>query len=219
MTTDPVRASAGRIAGVDIARGIAILGMFVAHTMPRDGDVELVVDGRSSLLFATLAGVSLGLLTGGEHPHDRSRRGRDRRMVLMRALLIFLLGVLLATLDSGVAVILDYYAFMFALLIPLVFLPRSVLAAIAAVLLVGAPLLADLVGRAQSSADSVVGVLQDYLLTGTYPALVWLPVLLAGLIAARSGMDRRRTQLWLIGGGVTAAVLGYGAAAVLPGVT
>ena len=55
-----------RIGGVDLARGLAVLGMFAAHllwiTEPFDvlePDTWIaVVSGRSSILFATLAGVS-----------------------------------------------------------------------------------------------------------------------------------------------------------------
>ncbi|MET0480856.1 MAG: DUF418 domain-containing protein, partial [Mycetocola sp.] len=44
-------------------------------------------------------------------------------------------------------------------------------------------------------------------------------LLLVGLVAARSGLERRRTQIWLAGGGSVAAIVGYGSALVLPGVT
>lgn len=65
-----------RLAGVDLARGLAVLGMFAAHllwiTDPFDwgtpGTWIALVDGRSSILFATLAGVSIGLVTGGRVP-------------------------------------------------------------------------------------------------------------------------------------------------------
>lgn len=217
--SDPVGVGTPRIAGVDIARGVAILGMFVAHTMPRDGDGELLVDGRSSILFAALAGVSLGLLSGGEEPPARGARGGIRRVVLVRALFVFLLGVLLATLGSEIAIILDYYAVMFLLLLPLLFLPRVALAVIAAALLFAAPALARQVAPGDDVVRSAIELARDYLLTGTYPALVWLPVLIVGLIAARSGLLRRRTQVWMILGGSTAAAAGYGGAAVLPHVT
>ncbi|MBG6239944.1 putative membrane protein YeiB [Mycetocola sp. CAN_C7] len=219
MITEPGRVSVGRIAGIDIARGVAILGMFFAHTVPRDGDAELLVDGRPSLLFATLAGISLGLLSGADRPFPPGSRGRTRRVILVRSLGIFLLGVVLGTMGSEVSIILDYYAIMFLILLPMLFLARPVLAAIAGVFLVGAPMVADLVDPGEDGGTTGTDVLRDYLLTGTYPALVWLPVLIAGLIVARSGLGRRRTQLWMIGGGAASALLGYGMAAVLPGVT
>ena len=214
----PGDAGTPRIAGVDIARGVAIIGMFVAHTMPRVGDGELLVDGRSSILFAALAGVSLGLLSGGETPPVPGSRTGIRRTVLVRALVVFLLGVVLATLGSEIAIILDYYAVMFLLLLPLLFRGRIVLAVAAAVVLGVAPTLADAV-REGGVEDPVVDLVANYLLTGPYPALPWLPVLLVGLLAARSGLRRRRTQVWMVTGGAVGALVGYGAAAVLPGVT
>ncbi|GHD48859.1 acyltransferase [Mycetocola manganoxydans] len=209
----------GRIDAVDIARGLAILGMFAAHAMPRADESELLVDGRSSILFATLAGVSLGLLSGGSDPPARGSRGRIVQVVLIRALFVFLLGLLLWTLGSEIAIILDYYAVMFLLVLPLLFASRAVLAGVAVLVLFGAPVLADAVDAGERAPASVPEVLREYLLTGSYPALVWMPLLLAGLIAARSGLNRRRTQIWLLAGGATAAGAGYGGAALIIGVT
>ncbi|MET0887540.1 MAG: heparan-alpha-glucosaminide N-acetyltransferase domain-containing protein, partial [Mycetocola sp.] len=189
-----------RIPAVDIARGLAILGMFVAHTMPRSDEGELLVDGRSSILFATLAGVSLGLLSGGTAPPGPGARSAVRRVVFVRALFVFLLGVLLWTLGSEIAIILDYYAIMFLLVLPLLFAGRTVVLTTAAILLVVAPVLARLVDPGNREPASVLDVIREYLLTGYYPALVWLPLLLVGLVAARSGLERRRTQAWLVGG-------------------
>ena len=61
-----------RLFGLDAARGLALLGMFAAHTLATTG--ETVVDGRSAILFATVAGASLGLITGGATPPARGWR-------------------------------------------------------------------------------------------------------------------------------------------------
>jgi hypothetical protein len=207
----------GRIAGIDIARGVAILGMFVAHAIPRPDDSELIVDGRSSILFATLAGASLGIVTGGEHPAGRGLRGDLVVSTLLRAICLFVLGGILASLDSGVAVILDYYAFMFVLLAPALFLRRQVLAVLAVVLVVTAPALAALTG--EPDGETLVSLAQYYLLDGVYPALIWMPFLITGLIAARSGLTRATTQYVMMAGGTLSAVIGYGAGQLLPGTT
>ncbi len=206
-----------RIVGVDVARGLAILGMFVAHAVPRAADTELLVDGRSSILFATLAGVSLGIMTGAERPMARDRRIDRSLSIVLRALILFLLGLVLLTLDSGIAIIVDYYGIMFLLLAPLLFLPRWALAALGLVIAFVAPRLA--IAAEAADAGPVAAVLADYLLTGYYPALVWLPYLIAGLIAARSDLRNPSTQGAMVAGGAVLAVLGYGAALVLPGVT
>lgn len=210
---------APRLVGIDIARGFAILGMFVAHAIPRTDDSELLVDGRSSILFATLAGVSLGIVTGSEHPLERGRRGDRVVSLVMRAMILFVLGVILSRLGSEVAVILDYYAIMFLLMTPVLFLPRWALGALAGVLVAVAPTVAMAVGDASQAAPPPIYLLHEYLLSGSYPVLIWLPFLLAGLIAARSGLGSARTQFWMVAAGTFSAVLGYGAARVLPGVT
>ncbi|MEY2848236.1 MAG: hypothetical protein RI885_901 [Actinomycetota bacterium] len=208
---------APRIVGIDLARGLAVLGMFIAHAIPRPDVGELLVDGRSSILFATLAGVSLGLITGGDRPLPRGRRRTRVLGVLVRAAAIFVIGALLLLLDSEIAIILDYYGIMFVLLIPLLFLPRWLLAVIAGVLAVAMPAYAMTLPFVDESDPGLDGALQDYLFTGYYPALVWLPFLLVGLICARSGLARPATQLAMTGGGVLAAVVGYTVGAVLPG--
>ena len=191
--------------------------MFVAHAIPQTGDAELLVDGRSSILFATLAGVSLGLMTGAEHPLARGRRFDRVTGIVLRALLLFLLGVALALTGSRIAIILDYYAIMFLLVVPLLFLPRWALGTLAGVLAFAGPVLATVVDATR--ATPLAEVFVTYLLTGYYPAVIWLPFLLAGLIAARSGLARPRTQGWLVGAGLVLSLVGYGAAAVLQGVS
>ncbi|MCP2030525.1 putative membrane protein YeiB [Okibacterium sp. HSC-33S16] len=209
-----------RIVGVDIARGIAILGMFVAHTLPNPGDTELIADGRSSILFATLAGVSLGIVSGQDQPTVRGSRARVYRAVLIRALGIFLLGVVLASMASEIAIILDYYAIMFVLVLPALFLPRFVLVGLLALFAWGAPALAAAVeGSRVEQSTSLADIAREYFLTGYYPALVWLPFLLAGLIAARSGLTRPSTQWALVAVGCVSAFAGYGSARVSPSIT
>lgn len=63
----------GRLLGVDLARLLALLGMFATHLIvpvPDDGPGGVdglfqLAAGRSSALFALLAGVSLAIVTRG----------------------------------------------------------------------------------------------------------------------------------------------------------
>lgn len=63
-----------RIEGLDLARGVALVGMLAVHVFPTfdgDGSASLatqIASGRSSAVFATMAGVGLALVTGGRNP-------------------------------------------------------------------------------------------------------------------------------------------------------
>jgi len=200
--------------GVDVARGLAVLGMFAAHMWPRDVLDERVFDGRSAILFATLAGVSLGLVSGGARPTSRGRRGRVVGGIAIRAGLLVLLGLALQAWNPYIYVILPYYGVMFVLAVVLLYAPRAALLATAAVLAVLAPWLASLVpvdAVGDATQDGFAGLAADALLVGAYPALVWTPFLLVGLAAARSDLTRTRTQLTLVVAGTSAAVVGYSA--------
>src|SRR5690606_41035078 len=68
----PMRAADTRIRGLDIARGVAVLGMFTAHTISVSEPVgafavldELAGGTRPRMLFALVSGISLGLLLAG----------------------------------------------------------------------------------------------------------------------------------------------------------
>ena len=67
--------SMGRLVGVDLARALAVFGMFAVHVGPIEaapGDVggwfRSLSEGRPSALFAMLAGFSLMLIAGRFEP-------------------------------------------------------------------------------------------------------------------------------------------------------
>jgi len=136
------------------------------------------------------------------------------------------MGLLLWMLPSGIAIILDYYGVMFLLLVPLLLAPRWLIGAVAVGLLVVAPLVRDRVVELTGvqptgpvvAGDNLAAALVDYLLTGYYPALLWLPLLLVGLLCARVGLDSTRARVIMLGLGATASIAGYGVAALVPGV-
>lgn len=73
--TPPHLTNTQRLLGIDLARGLALIGMMAAHFMLSTTPELLnpttwggLVNGRSSILFATLAGVSLALTTGRTTP-------------------------------------------------------------------------------------------------------------------------------------------------------
>ncbi|MGY1707151.1 heparan-alpha-glucosaminide N-acetyltransferase domain-containing protein [Geodermatophilus sp. SYSU D00697] len=208
----------GRVAGVDVARGLAVLGMFGAH-LGRTGDLTWdpatwsgVVDGRSSILFATLAGVSIALLSGGTAPVTGRELGQVRTRVLVRAAWVFAIGGVLELLDTFVAIILEVYAVLFVLALPFLrWSPRRLLLA-AGVVALAAPPVVLAVGRYATARDEERGPFAWLLVTGYYPAVVWAAFVLVGLAVGRLDLRTARVRAGLLAGGLLAAAVGYGGA-------
>lgn len=192
--------------------------MFAAHTVGFGS--EEVFDGRSAILFATVAGVSLGLITGAADPPGPGARARDRLVVLIRAAVLILLGLALTMfLRPPIAVILDYYGFAFVLALGVLFASRAVLVVLAAAFAIVGPIVVT-ASTADRGIEDVVPPLQvfaEWLLFGRYPVMVWIVFVLVGLVLARSGLGERRTAVSALVAGVVAAVVGYGST-LIPGV-
>lgn len=204
-----------RVAGVDLARGLAVLGMLAAHLLwlgslswTEPSTWGAIVNGRSSILFATLAGVSLGLSTGGPRPPSGAGLGRARLRVVIRALLIWLIGVLLISLDVPAAIILPTYAVIFVLALPLLAQRASRLfLAAAIVVLVASPVVVW--ANASPWWESYEGWLTGLYIGWNYLFPLWVAFTLAGLGLARAGMWSRRVQWAALGLGMLLAVAGY----------
>jgi uncharacterized membrane protein YeiB len=206
----------GRIAGLDLARGLAVIGMFGAHL---DIGTELtadpsswaaVVDGRSSILFATLAGVSIALLSGRTRPADGVDLVRARLRIAVRAAWVFAIGAVLEWLDTFVAIILGVYAVLFVLALPFLRWPPRRLFVAAGIIAVAGPPLNAFLGQVLSVADAESHYVAELLVTGTYPAMLWLAFVLVGLGVGRLDLGAAGVRARLAAGGAVAAVLGYG---------
>ncbi|MFE1753144.1 DUF418 domain-containing protein [Streptomyces anandii] len=204
----------GRLVGIDLARGIAVFGMYAVHVGPDatvGGPVGFALEtasGRSSALFAFLAGFSLTIITGRPHPRT-GRAGRQAvARVAIRALVLLVLGYALTALDTEVNVILSCYGLLFLTALPLHRLRAPALALVAAG---GALVLPQIlyVVRASLGGGGTSGM-AELLFTGNYPALTWFPFLVAGMAVARLDLTRRGTKLRLMLTGGALAVLGYG---------
>ncbi|MBC7292228.1 MAG: DUF1624 domain-containing protein [Actinotalea sp.] len=197
--------------------------MFVAHVGAGGPDFWSgtgwfqVADGRSAATFALLAGLSAALLSRGPGT-TAAATGRDltvaRTRILVRAALLLPIGAALVALGTPVAVILPAYAVMFALLTPLLrVVPRWLVAAAAAVAMVG-PAVA-LVGRELlRRPDGSLPVVVDLLVGEHYPVVVWFAYLLVGLAVGRLDLGSPTTARRLAVVGAAALVAGYGTAAV-----
>ncbi|WP_199487227.1 DUF418 domain-containing protein [Actinomadura spongiicola] len=219
-----------RLIGLDLARGVAVLGMFTAHIgpEPEDGGAVLqVAHGRSAALFALLAGVALVIISGRRRPRT-GREGRQAAVkVAIRAVVLLVLGTAVAMIPSPVDVILAYYGLYFLLALPLLRLSATMLAVLAAGLAVVGPLVSFGVrgllddgswvvsrGRAVNAHDPIEwlsheGVI-DLLLTGAYPAMTWMPYVLAGMALGRLDLKAARVRRRLAVLGPALALVGYG---------
>ena len=211
----------GRLAGLDVARGLAVLGMFVAHVYTPDPITGAdpvtwawVFDGRSSILFATLAGVSLALLSGRSHPLEGVPALQARMRILVRALLIFVLGEILTMLGTPVAVILQVYAVLFVLALPFLRWTARGLFVLAGASAVVLPFLTPLVAATLTWSELGFVPLTELFVTGTYPAMIWFTFVVLGLAIGRCDLVSARVQLLLLAAGTGAAALAYSLAAV-----
>ncbi len=208
----------GRVTGVDVARGIAVLGMFTAHVGVTDDDLGSVTGwlslahGRSSILFALVAGVSLALVTGRERPLEGEALVHARARLLVRAVLLLALVALLDLLGTRVLLILGFYAAYFVLALPFLrWSPRRLLTAAAVVAVAGPPVVlwlpAVLARAGLRLPHDGSGALTDFLVTGAYPAAVWMAYVLAGMAIGRSDLTSERLRSVMVVGGLAAAAV------------
>ena len=212
-------ASTGRLIGLDLARGIAVIGMFTVHAPPAAGLLE-VFHGRAAVLFAVLAGVSLSLIDDPQRP---SARTPARARIAIRAVVLFVLGLALTSIHAPFMVILQSYGVLFLLSLPVLRLRATALAALAAAWAVAGPLMSFAI-RSHMPTPRVLGyvpgfgdvtswhgigfALQSVLLTGAYPVLTWVPFVLTGMALGK--LDLRAVRGHLVGFGAVLALAGYG---------
>lgn len=223
LTTNRARLDGpDRIAGVDLARGLAVIGMLAAHLLWTAGPWSWtdpstwssIVDGRSSILFATLAGVSIGLVSGGTKPISDPLLRVVRARLAVRAAALLVLGILLTLTGVPVYVILQAYAFLFILALPFLRVRASILWGVAGVLAVIMPFI-QLVLGALPVWQGLFGELLDVLLGWHYPFTVWIVFVLVGLAIARTGARDVAAQMRLLVLGAVLSTVGY-ALAELP---
>jgi len=209
---------APRILGIDVARGLAVVGMFGAHIGVTETWNWLepstwldVVHGRSSILFALLAGVSIAILSGGLTPVTGTTLLHARVRILVRAGLIFAIGGLLEALGTRIAVILPVYALLFVASIPVLrWRPRS-LFLLAGVLAVVSPLVHVFLAPIPDTVLTREGAFPNLVFWGAYPAIIWVVFVLVGLGIGRLDLRSLRVQGIVFGLGAALAILGYGA--------
>ena len=199
-----------RLVGVDVARGLALIGMMSVHVLPplsADGSTSTafaISAGRASALFALLAGVGLALARV-------SRPG-----LVARAAVVAAIGLTLGMVPSPVAVILAHYGLLFLCALPFVRLRSRTLFVLGGGWLVAAPVLAHAL---RAGVDQGPGANPSWLwlgepgrlaldlaLTGYYPVLSWTGYVLVGLAVGKLALSSRRTAGLLLAAGTGLAV-------------
>jgi uncharacterized membrane protein len=234
-TTPPSRTAKGRspgvrLAGIDAARGLALLGMMATHVLPTFGRdahltptwVGLVFSGRASALFAVLAGVGLALSTGKERPLQGPELAAARRGIALRALVVAAVGLTVGGLEVNIAFILVHYAVLFLCVLPFLGLDVRRLLVLAVGWVLVTPILAFLLRPWLLAAHPAMHLghnpqwedlstpavlLGDLFLTGYYPVFQWIAYLLIGLAIGRLALTTAAVPALLLAGGTVVAVL------------
>ncbi|MDH6464779.1 putative membrane protein [Micromonospora sp. A200] len=229
-TPRPARRS--RLLGVDAARGIALLGMIAVHSLYQSDAAGrstwsfTIFGGRAAALFAVLAGVGVAFMTDRRRVRLTAGSGPVAALVV-RALVIGAIGLALGYTDASLAsVILPYYAVMFLLAIPLVFLPTWLVAVTCVVVAAGSPALRQILlpqlpeptydnPAFAHLVDDAGALLTELAVTGEFPAMTWLAYLCAGLVIGRLILTRMKVVLGLLITGVALAAAAPVASSIL----
>ncbi|MEV0953917.1 acyltransferase family protein [Promicromonospora sp. NPDC050249] len=202
-----------RLAGIDAARGLALVGMIVVNVGPVGSQsllqrLYLLPYGRASVLFVVVAGIGMGYLLNRRPERERWST------VTWRAALLFGGGVALQELTDQVNVILPTYAVLF-LLSPLLWrLPDRALLGVGVVLALAGPAVIvahETIWPGPHPVDPVTlgtppwEAVYSLLLTGRYPLLSWTVPFVAGLCVARLDLTDTAVLRRLAAGGAAVA--------------
>ncbi len=218
-TTHTRQRYSGRIRGIDIARGLAIIGMIWAHLKPTyvEGLPALLAEipsGRSSALFAILAGVSIAILTGRNVHYTGDQMHHAQLRIAGRAVILLGFAAILDLFSTPIAVILAFYAAWFLLAIPLVHWSVKRLSISAVVLALAGPQIIQLVNWVTFKHDiwgtsGANGFLYETLISGMYPGLAYMAYVLAGMAIGRLDLTSAFIRQRLLIFGLSVGVLGY----------
>jgi uncharacterized protein len=141
------RRQADRYLVPDVARGVALMAMLIAHAGPIMVDQPAAtsfLQGQLNDLASPLFALAMGAAAAIVLAKAGTARGAARSVIvqnLIRGAILVLLGLLLETWGSWIAIVLSFLGIVLAVGTPLLLLGTRALAAVLAVLLlVGAPL-------------------------------------------------------------------------------
>ncbi len=215
---------------IDVARAMAMLGMFVIHavlvlavSLPHSGPLGAVVwlcDGRAAATFVMLAGFGVARLAARLDSVERVRT------LHRRGAFLGLLGVLNLIIWPGDILRVYGVALWAAPFMLRLSARRRLLLATSLVLIF--PVLAALFHwEARWSFDTMtyrgvwepIGFLRNLLFDGFRPVVPWLSFFLVGTVLAEQDLSKPQVRRWLLGAGalltVATLVLSFGLDAML----
>lgn len=206
-----------RLVGLDIARGVAVLGMIIAHVgLTKDEKFTIegllwLSHGHSSILFATVAGVSLGLLSGGTASYAGRARQDMKIKIFTRAAMLFVIAGVFSMLNTPIHMILVYYAVWFVAALPFTNWSALSLATLGVCwAVIGAIVLVyvhDLLIRAQFTASGNPNLVVVETTLGMFPGIMWMGFVLVGMALAKTDLrDNAHLRRVLAGSTITATV-------------
>ena len=211
-TAAPWPPGAGRrIEGIDVARGLAMLGMVIVHYVWAASDtgptaaLARAMEGRAMPLFMLLGGIGVVLAT--------RRAAHPDRALLIRAVLLLAMGLVLHELSERIAIVLQFYGLLFAVSPLLRRLPPWALAAGVVITTAVGAVTKQLAGWPPQATSYDVLLdgwpgLRSLLLDGYYPFFPVFAFFGLGLLLARLDLTDRRVAATMAGVG---AVVGLGA--------
>jgi len=208
-----------RLDGLDLARGVAVLSMLVAHLSPVGGPAD-ITEYLTAPLFAVVIGVSMGLRVLREPPEPAARVVLDN---VVRGALLVVLGVGLQRLYDQIVVVLPHLGLLVAVLAPLALLLRRTPVLTVGLAVAGAVLspvvmarARDLLGGQGGDPGEAARTLLEWTAAGhPYRLASLLPMALGGLALAavlpRAGRGVRGALVATVLLGTSAAVYLLGA--------
>jgi len=215
-----------------MARGMALLAMMAADVFDQVDDkappgvLAQTVRSHAAAAFVLVAGISLALSFGGDQPLHGRGRIVIRAVIAVQAVLIVVIGLVLG-FSNHTTVILSYYGVLCLLTIPLLGCRPNLLARIAAVVMVIAPLIvtATVDSGAPGPEGNLTftsliadpsGLITGLFVTGSYPVLPYLAFIIAGLAIGRLDMSSVQAAPRLLVGGLALVVVGWVCRLALP---
>jgi len=219
MTNTSPPAPQSRLAGLDLARYLAFVGMVIVNfkiamgAEKGSGMLDLLsgaLEGRAAATFVVLAGIGVGL--AGHKALDQTVSVSLRRAVFLLA--IGLLNMLIFDAD-----ILHYYAFYF--LFGVLLLPLQTRVLIWVILGLNLAFVGmvfafeydtgwDWETFAYADFWTPEGFVRNLFFNGWHPVIPWLGFLLFGIVLSRMALSERRVQVALVGLGALALALAEG---------